>query len=112
MAHISVVRSGRNSFFAHVYLARDAFSGRDVALKVIKSDYFKHPEFQRVYRPQFEVEASLAGKLEHPHIVAIYDAVQVNDAAHAGWLTFWISLVSVLALVVVQRTLPARGLVR
>jgi molybdate transport system permease protein len=44
--------------------------------------------------------------------LAIYDAVQVDDAARAGWLTFWISLVSVLALVVVQRTLPARGLAR
>ena len=44
--------------------------------------------------------------------LAIYDAVQVNDAARAGWLTLWISLVSVLALVVVQRTLPARGLTR
>src|SRR6267142_5926078 len=44
--------------------------------------------------------------------LAIYDAVQVNDAARAGWLTLWISVVSVLALVVVQRTLPARGLAR
>jgi molybdate transport system permease protein len=44
--------------------------------------------------------------------LAIYDAVQVNDAARAGWLTLWISVVSILALVVVQRTLPARGLVR
>jgi len=63
---------------AMVYLARDSFDGREVALKVIKPEYFKHPEFQRVYRLQFQVEASLAGKLDHPHIVAIYDAV-LND---------------------------------
>jgi molybdate transport system permease protein len=44
--------------------------------------------------------------------LAIYDAVQVNDTTRAGWLTLWISLVSILALVVVQRTLPARGLAR
>ena len=44
--------------------------------------------------------------------LAIYDAVQVNDAARAGWLTLWISLVSILALLVVQRTLPSRGLAR
>jgi molybdate transport system permease protein len=43
--------------------------------------------------------------------LAIYDAVQVNDTQRAGLLTFWISLVSILALVVVQRSLPARGLV-
>ena len=42
--------------------------------------------------------------------LAIYDAVQVNDAKRAGWLTFWISLIAILALVVVQRTLPRRGL--
>ena len=30
--------------------------------------------------------------------LAIYDAVQVNDAARAGWLTLWISLVSIVAL--------------
>jgi molybdate transport system permease protein len=44
--------------------------------------------------------------------LAIYDAVQVNDSARAGWLTLWISLVSIAALLVVQRTLPARGLPR
>jgi molybdate transport system permease protein len=44
--------------------------------------------------------------------LAIYDAVQINDTQRAGWLTLWISLVSILSLVVVQRTLPARGLLR
>jgi len=44
--------------------------------------------------------------------LAIYDAVQVNDSSRAGWLTLWISLVSILALLVVQRTLPSRGLTR
>jgi molybdate transport system permease protein len=44
--------------------------------------------------------------------LAIYDAVQVNETQRAGWLTFWISLVSILALLVVQRTLPARGMLQ
>jgi molybdate transport system permease protein len=44
--------------------------------------------------------------------LAIYDAVQVNDSARAGWLTLWISVVSIVALLIVQRTLPARGLPR
>ena len=44
--------------------------------------------------------------------LAIYDAVQINDASRAGWLTLWISSVSILALLVVQRTLPSRGLTR
>jgi molybdate transport system permease protein len=41
--------------------------------------------------------------------LAIYDAVQVNDAARAGWLTLWISVLAVAALWLVQRTLPAPG---
>jgi molybdate transport system permease protein len=44
--------------------------------------------------------------------LAIYDAVQINDSARAGWLTIWISLISILALFVVQRALPSRGLTR
>jgi molybdate transport system permease protein len=44
--------------------------------------------------------------------LAIYDAVQVNDTARAGWLTLCVSLVSIVALLVVQRTVPARGLTR
>jgi molybdate transport system permease protein len=44
--------------------------------------------------------------------LAIYDAVTLNDAARAGWLTFCISVVSILALIVVQRTMPSRGLLR
>jgi molybdate transport system permease protein len=44
--------------------------------------------------------------------LAIYDAVQVNDGSRAGWLTLWISLISIAALVVVQRSLPSRGLTR
>jgi molybdate transport system permease protein len=44
--------------------------------------------------------------------LAIYDAVQVDDRARARWLTLWISAVSILALLVVQRTLPSRGHLR
>ncbi len=41
--------------------------------------------------------------------MAIYDAVQVNDHARAGWLTLWISLLSISALVMVERGLNTRG---
>jgi molybdate transport system permease protein len=44
--------------------------------------------------------------------LAIYDAVQAGDNPRAGWLTLWISLMSVAALWLVQRTIPERGLVR
>jgi len=35
-----------------------------------------------VYRSQFQNEASLAGKLRHPHIVAILDAVVQQDSGY------------------------------
>jgi serine/threonine protein kinase len=65
-----------------VYLAVDTFSGREVALKVIEPEVFKDPEFGSVYRSQFLNEASLAGKLKHPYIVGILDAVVQEDSGH------------------------------
>src|SRR3954467_10207055 len=65
-----------------VYLARDTFTGRQVALKTIEPEVFRNPEFGAVYRAQFLNESSLAGKIRHPHIVAIYDAVVAEDSGH------------------------------
>ena len=65
-----------------VYLANDGFSNVDVALKVINPEIFKDPEYGEVLREQFLNEASLAGKLNHPHIVAILDAVVTEDAGY------------------------------
>jgi len=65
-----------------VYLARDTFTGREVALKTIEPEVFRDPEFGAVYRTQFKNEASLAGKLRHPYIVAILDAVVAEDSGH------------------------------
>jgi tRNA A-37 threonylcarbamoyl transferase component Bud32 len=65
-----------------VYLARDTFSGREVALKTIEPEVFRDPEFGTVHRAQFLNEASLAGKLKHPHIVAILDAMVGEDSGY------------------------------
>ena len=65
-----------------VYLARDTFTGKEVALKTIEPEVFRDPEFGTVYRSQFQNEASLAGKLRHPHIVAILDAVVQADSGY------------------------------
>jgi serine/threonine protein kinase len=65
-----------------VYLARDTFTGKEVALKTIEPEVFRDPEFGTVYRSQLLNEASLAGKLRHPHIVAILDAVVGDDSGH------------------------------
>ncbi|HXJ10434.1 MAG TPA: serine/threonine-protein kinase, partial [Burkholderiales bacterium] len=65
-----------------VYLAKDPFTGRQVALKTIEPEVFRDPEFGAVYRQQFQNEASLAGKIRHPHIVAVYDAMVGEDSGY------------------------------
>src|SRR6266568_6927418 len=65
-----------------VYLAKDTFTGGEVALKTIEPEVFRDPEFGTVYRSQFLNEASLAGKLRHPHIVAILDAAMQENSGY------------------------------
>ena len=65
-----------------VYHAKDTFSGREVALKTIEPEIFRDPEFGSVYRQQFLNEASLAGKLKHPHIASILDAVVQENSGY------------------------------
>ncbi|HEX2567180.1 MAG TPA: serine/threonine-protein kinase [Burkholderiales bacterium] len=64
-----------------VYLASDPFGQRDVALKVMDR-LPEDPEEARRQLRFFQNEASLAGKLRHPHIVSILDA-GVDDLSGA-----------------------------
>jgi eukaryotic-like serine/threonine-protein kinase len=54
---------------AEVYRARDTRLGRDIALKVVNEALAGNPELVR----RFEQEARLAGSLNHPNLVAVYD---------------------------------------
>jgi len=65
-----------------VYLAVDTFNGDKVALKTIEPEVFRDPEFGSIYRSQFMNEASLAGKLKHPHIAQILEAVMQEDSGY------------------------------
>ena len=58
-----------------VYLAEDPFNKRKVAIKVSFPEALKHSEDGAFYKSMFLNEAALAGKLNHPHITQIYDAV-------------------------------------
>ena len=60
---------------SEVFLCNDPFNGRDVAVKVVATDIFDDPARGKLFKKLFVNEASLAGKLQHPHIVQIYDAV-------------------------------------
>lgn len=58
-----------------VYLGRDPFAQRDVAIKVATPEILGDAKKGKLYTNLFLNEASLVGKLKHPHIVQIYDAV-------------------------------------
>jgi len=61
---------------SEVYLCHDPFANRDVAVKVVYEERLKDiGDTARLHRKFFVAEASLAGKLQHPHVVQIYDAV-------------------------------------
>src|SRR5678815_4043765 len=65
-----------------VYLAKDPFAQRDVAIKVLEK-LSSNPEEARKQLRFFENEAALAGKLRHPHIVSILDA-GLEDTSERG----------------------------
>ena len=65
-----------------VYLGHDPFADRDVAIKLVSQDALKNSASGSVMHRLFLNEASLAGKLVHPHIVEIYDAVADEDSAY------------------------------
>jgi serine/threonine protein kinase len=70
-----VIRKLGDGATSEVYLCHDEFAGRDVAVKIVYQDRLNDPQGGKVFRKLFVTEASLAGKLSHPHIAQIYDAV-------------------------------------
>jgi serine/threonine protein kinase len=67
---------------ATVWLAHDSFAERDVAIKLIDPEILRDETQSRIYRRLLKNEASLAGKLVHPHIVQIYDAVVAEEQSY------------------------------
>jgi len=76
-----VVRHLGSGATSEVYLCHDPFAKRDVAIKLVSASLFNDPEHGKLYRKLFVTEASLAGKLLHPHICQIFDAV-ADESLH------------------------------
>jgi serine/threonine protein kinase len=76
-----VIRKLGEGATSSVYLARDPFGEHEVAIKKVAPGTFKESGGNVMHR-LFLNEASLAGKLVHPHIVEIYDAVADGDEAY------------------------------
>jgi transcriptional regulator with XRE-family HTH domain len=64
--------------FGIVYRAQQLRLERAVAVKVIRPQYADHPDFIR----RFEAEAHMVARLEHPHIVPLYDYWREPGAAY------------------------------
>lgn len=65
-----------------VYHALDTFSGREVAVKLIDEAVLHDAGFNETCRAQFRNEAALAGRLAHPHVVAILEASVTPDSGY------------------------------
>jgi ABC-type oligopeptide transport system substrate-binding subunit/DNA-binding SARP family transcriptional activator len=64
--------------FGVVYRAYQPSVGREVAVKAILPEFANHPDFIR----RFESEAQLVARLEHLHIVPLYDYWREPDGAY------------------------------
>lgn len=64
--------------FGSVYRAIQPQVEREVAIKAIHAELANQPDFVR----RFEREAQLVARLEHPHIVPLYDYWREPDAAY------------------------------
>ena len=64
--------------FGDVYRAYQPVVDRNVAIKIIKPDYANDPDFIR----SFEEEAHYVARLEHPHIIPLYDYWRDSGGAY------------------------------
>ncbi len=72
---------------ATVWLARDLRYDRLVALKVLRPELAASLGAERFLR-----EIMLAARLQHPHIVSVYDSGEIQTAAHPGEPILWFTM--------------------
>jgi serine/threonine protein kinase len=74
-----IVRELGTGATSTVYLAVDPFTHQQVAVKLFNLKSLQDPRRAKISRKLLMTEASLAGKLSHPHIAKIQDAVMDGD---------------------------------
>jgi serine/threonine protein kinase len=74
-----IIRVAGEGNMGIVYLARDPFENRDVAIKVCRIPEGSDAELRKMTRKIFFNEAHSAGSLKHPNILKVYDAGEEND---------------------------------
>ncbi|MEO5676638.1 MAG: protein kinase, partial [Usitatibacter sp.] len=66
---------------ATIYLGRELFPARDVAIKVYNPQRLS-PEDRKLFRSLFLKETLLAKRLTHPNITQVYDAAADDERAY------------------------------
>ncbi|MDO8418696.1 MAG: serine/threonine-protein kinase [Rubrivivax sp.] len=67
---------------SEVFLARDAFHDRDVAIKRVRPATLPDSREKHFQQRFFAAEAALVGRLNHPNVVQILDAVADEEAPY------------------------------
>ena len=63
---------------ATIYRALDTQLGRDVAIKLLRPEYLRDPDFSS----RFRQEAQNAASLNHPNVVSVYDYGEERDGPY------------------------------
>jgi serine/threonine protein kinase len=74
-----IIRELGSGSTSTVYLAQDPFNNQQVAIKLFNFEAMRDPDLIKTHRKLLRIEASLVGKLSHPHIVKVYDAMLEGD---------------------------------
>ncbi|HWA13277.1 MAG TPA: serine/threonine-protein kinase [Burkholderiales bacterium] len=77
-----VIREIGHGATSRVFLGRDPFGDREVAIKLVSEAGGVDTDLRRRFRKVFLNEASLVGKLLHPHIMGILDADVTEDYSY------------------------------
>ena len=78
----SIVKELGAGATSKVFLALDSASNREVALKLIDLRSLSDKAGAKAFKKLLQVEASLVGKLKHPNIVQMLDAVLNDDFSY------------------------------
>jgi len=75
IGNYEIIRELGSGATSTVYLALDPFNNQQVAIKLFNLDALRDPNLAKTHLKLLLTEASLAGKLSHPHIVKVFNAV-------------------------------------
>ncbi len=106
IARYEILKELGKGSMSRVYLAYDPNLDREVALKILLSNW--PPEVSEELRKRFVLEARAAGKLSHPGIVRVYDA-DTDPSTGVSFLAMeWVDGRSLQDLLEAEGKLPLR----